>query len=65
MDDAISNSMAEKVPTNGAQNHNKEEWLRLCELAAVEQDPEKLAALCRTICQLLEEREKALNQARR
>jgi hypothetical protein len=50
---------------NGGNNNHKEEWLSLCERAAVEQDPEKLLALCQTISRLLEEKEKALNQARR
>lgn len=43
---------------NGKQS--KEEWLRLCEQAAVEQDPEKLIALAREICRLLDEREMSL-----
>jgi hypothetical protein len=47
---------------NGEQN--KEEWLQLCEQAAVEQDPEKLVALTREICRLLEERENALKKGR-
>jgi hypothetical protein len=41
-------------------NHQKEEWVRLCELAAVEKDPEKLLVLCQTISRLLEEKENAL-----
>jgi hypothetical protein len=41
-------------------HENKAEWLKLCEQAAVEQDPEKLMALTREICRLLDEREKAL-----
>jgi hypothetical protein len=45
--------------------HNDEEWMKLCEQAAVEQDPEKLVALTREICRLLEEREKALHKNRR
>ncbi|HUB02788.1 MAG TPA: hypothetical protein VL983_08880 [Terriglobales bacterium] len=47
---------------NGEQH--KEEWLKLCEQAAVEQDPEKLVALTREICRLLEERENALKKGR-
>lgn len=44
-------------------DHNeKEEWLRLCALAAKEQDPEKLYRLVQKINQLLEEREKSLKQ---
>ena len=38
----------------------KEEWLKLCEQAAVEQDPQKLLALTRQINRLLEERENGL-----
>ena len=43
----------------------KEEWLKLCEQAAVEQDPEKLLVLTREICRLLEEREFLLKHGRR
>ena len=41
----------------------KEEWMKLCEQAAVEQDPEKLMILTREICRLLDEKEKRLNGA--
>jgi len=41
---------------------HKEDWLKLCEQAAVERDPEKLVALTREICRLLEERERALKK---
>jgi hypothetical protein len=44
---------------------NKEEWLKLCEQAAVEQDPEKLLFLTREINRLLEERENLLREQRR
>jgi hypothetical protein len=43
---------------------NKEEWLKLCEQAAVEPDPERLLALCRQIYVLLEQKEQALKSAR-
>jgi hypothetical protein len=43
----------------------KEEWLKLCEQAAAEQDPEKLLALTREICRLLKEREDVLKNGRR
>jgi hypothetical protein len=45
---------------------DKERWLKLCELAAVEQDPEKLLELVREINRLLREREESLkaNRAR-
>jgi hypothetical protein len=48
---------------NGEQG--KEEWEKLCELAAVEQDPERLQLLTREICRLLEEREQILKKIRR
>lgn len=48
---------------NGEQS--KEEWIKLCEQAAVEQDPEKLMHLTREICRLLEERENALKRVER
>jgi hypothetical protein len=48
--------------TMNGENNNKEEWLKLCEQAAVEQDPDRLLALCRRISTLLEEREKALKR---
>jgi len=37
---------------------SKEAWVKLCEQAAIEQDPEKLVALTQEICRLLDEREK-------
>lgn len=37
-----------------------EEWKKLCEQAAVEQDPDRLLALTREINRLLKERENAL-----
>lgn len=48
---------------NGEQA--KQKWLKLCEQAAVEQDPEKLVTLTREICRLLEERENELKKGRR
>ena len=41
----------------------REDWMKLCEQAAIEQDPEKLVALTREICRLLDEREKRLKNA--
>jgi len=38
----------------------KEAWMQLCELAAHEQDPEKLLALVKEINRLLEEKERRL-----
>lgn len=40
----------------------QEEWLRLCAMAAKEQDPEKLYDLVRRINELLEERERGLKK---
>jgi hypothetical protein len=48
---------------NGEQA--KEDWLELCQQAAVEQDPEKLLALTREICRLLKEREDAIKNGQR
>jgi len=39
-----------------------EQWRQLCELAAVEQDPEKLLALVKEINRLLDVKEKRLRQ---
>ena len=39
-----------------------EQWRQLCELAAVEQDPEKLLALVKEINRLLDIKEKRLRQ---
>ncbi|PYV86498.1 MAG: hypothetical protein DMG90_21055 [Acidobacteria bacterium] len=38
-----------------AMREEKKQWVRLCELAAVEQDPQKLLALITEINRLLEE----------
>jgi hypothetical protein len=42
----------------------QEEWLRLCAMAAKEQDPEKLYELVQQINLLLEERERKLKKTR-
>lgn len=44
--------------TDGEQNN--QDWMTLCEQAAVEQDPDKLVVLAQEICRLLDEREKGL-----
>jgi hypothetical protein len=44
------------------QEH-KEEWKNLCEQAAVEQDPEKLAALVKEINRLLDEKSNRLKSS--
>jgi len=41
-------------------SEHKQEWMRLCELASKEQDPEKLMQRGREITRLLEEREMAI-----
>ena len=43
----------------------REEWLQLCELAANEQDSEKLLALVKQINRLLDEKDQRLKQPRR
>jgi len=50
------------VNPSAMNGDHKENWLKLCEQAAVEQDPERLVALTREICRLLEERETALKK---
>lgn len=45
-------------------SEHKQEWMRLCELASKEQDPEKLMALVREITRLLEERDMAIKARR-
>jgi hypothetical protein len=44
------------------EGETKERWFQLAQLAAVEQDPEKLIALVQEINRLLDEKEKRLNQ---
>ena len=41
-----------------------ERWRKLCEEAAVEQDPERLLLLAREISRLLDEKEQRLKKAR-
>ena len=45
-------------------SEHKQEWMRLCELASKEQDPEKLMELVREITRLLEERETTIKAKR-
>ena len=42
----------------------KERWMHLCEMAANEQDPEKLVELVSEINRILEEKEQRLKRAR-
>ena len=46
------------------QGEIKERWLQLCELAAVEQDSEKLTLLIAEINRLLAEKEERLKKQR-
>jgi hypothetical protein len=46
------------------EGETKERWFQLAQLAAVEQDPEKLIALVQEINRLLDEKEERLNQRR-
>ena len=47
------------------QGQQKERWRELCELAAQEQNPERLMELVAEINRLLEEKEQRLIAARR
>ncbi|HEX6803433.1 MAG TPA: hypothetical protein VF133_07100 [Terriglobales bacterium] len=42
----------------------REEWKRLCELAADEQEPDKLMQVVKRLNELLEEKEERLKQQR-
>jgi hypothetical protein len=44
------------------QNEQKEEWMRLCERAANEQDSQKLLELVKQINQILDEKDKRLKK---
>jgi hypothetical protein len=44
---------------------NKERWKRLCELASVEQDPDKLLELVREINRLFEEKQQQLTDKKK
>jgi len=45
------------------QGKVKEQWMQLCEQAAVEQDAEKLLALVNEITRMLEEKDQRLRHA--
>jgi hypothetical protein len=47
------------------QGNVKEQWLQLCEQAAVEQDAEKLLALVKEINRMLDEKERRLQRTAR
>ena len=44
------------------QGETRERWQKLCEQAAIEQDPERLMELIRQITGLLDEKEQRLKQ---
>jgi len=46
------------------RGEKREEWERLCQLAADERDPDKLLKLIERINQLLQEKEERLQQQR-
>jgi hypothetical protein len=46
------------------QGEIKERWQKLCEQAAIEQDPERLMLLINEINQLLEEKDRRLRRQR-
>jgi hypothetical protein len=46
------------------QGKAKEEWMQVCEQAAVEQDSEKLMALIMEINRMLDEKEHRLNSGK-
>src|SRR5262249_24344258 len=46
------------------QGEIKEQWMRLCEMAAAEQDSEKLLEIVKEINRLLEEKERRLAKLR-
>lgn len=60
--DGQQHQMDGRIRNMGGGQNNKEEWMKLCEQAAVEQDPEKLLALTRKINRLLREREDGLKK---
>ena len=47
------------------QGKAREQWMQLCEQAAVEQDAEKLLALVKEINRMLDEKEQRLHEAAR
>ena len=46
------------------KSHDEKLWWELCELADIEQDPEKVLAIAREIRRLLEEKEKRLRASK-
>ena len=46
------------------QGETGERWRRLCEQAAIEQDPDRLLELTQEITRLLDEKEQKLQKAR-
>ncbi len=46
------------------QGATKERWLLLCEQATTEQDPDRLSELVHEICELLDQKQRRLEQRR-
>jgi hypothetical protein len=46
------------------KGHDEKLWWQLCELAALEQNPEKVLAIAREVRRLLEEKEKRLGETK-
>jgi hypothetical protein len=46
------------------QGRVKEEWMQMCEQAAIEQDPEKLMALVTEINRMLDEKDQRLKSGK-
>lgn len=51
-----------RTEADAMKDKTKEHWTQLCELAASEQDPDKLLELVKEINRMLEEKEKRLQQ---
>ena len=51
----ISLLPSDDATTPIVENDEKESWMRLCELAATEQDPEKLLTLVKEVNRMLDE----------
>ena len=59
--EAYEQQRAEK---SGVMRENRERWMELAELAANEQDPDKLMALVREINELLDKKQRRLDDTR-
>ena len=57
-----AHAMKGKTEAHAMKGKTKEYWTQLCELAASEQDPDKLLDLVKEINRMLEEKENCLQQ---